>query len=262
MKNYPAMDFPKFTIITPSFNQGVFLEATITSVLAQNYPNLEYFVIDGGSTDSSADIIKKYSNQIAFWVSEKDRGQSHAFNKGLQKATGEIVGWINSDDIYYDGVFEEAVAFFEDHPDVDFVFSDYKFIDENDILIKTRKEIPFDYEIYRWTKNCYHANCAGFFRKRCFDRVGGLREDLQFGMDYELYLRFGKAGLKSAHKSSFWGGYRLHSMSKTILASAKQKMDAETIYKEYSEEKKFKALWILYYKLFRLGKKLLSGCYW
>ena len=98
-------DLPRISIITPSFNQAQFLEQTIKSVLDQGYPNLEYFIIDGGSTDGSADIIRRYSKQLTYWVSEKDRGQTHAINKGLERATGEIIAYINSDDLYVPGAF-------------------------------------------------------------------------------------------------------------------------------------------------------------
>jgi glycosyltransferase involved in cell wall biosynthesis len=104
------MNLPKITIITPSYNQGEFLEDTFRSVLDQNYPNLEYFVVDGGSTDNSVDIIKRYTEHFDWWVSEKDRGQSHAINKGLERATGDIVTWLNSDDFFYPGALDHRAG--------------------------------------------------------------------------------------------------------------------------------------------------------
>ena len=106
------MNYPKISIVTPSFNQGIFLEATIQSVLNQNYPNLEYIVIDGGSTDNSVKIIKKYEKYLSYWVSESDRGQSHAINKGFTISTGEIMGWLNSDDLYTSGALNHVANVF------------------------------------------------------------------------------------------------------------------------------------------------------
>jgi glycosyltransferase involved in cell wall biosynthesis len=111
-------DLPVVTIVTPSYNQDQFLEQTIVSVLNQDYPRIEYLIIDGGSTDGSVEIIRRYENRLAFWVSESDRGQSHAVNKGLQRANGEILGWLNSDDVYCPGAVRAAVDFLELHPDV------------------------------------------------------------------------------------------------------------------------------------------------
>ena len=109
---------PKITIVTPSFNQGQFIEETIRSVLDQNYPNLEYLIIDGGSTDQTIEVIRKYERQLSYWVSEKDRGQVHAINKGLARATGEIFGFLNSDDLYVPGTFEVVGEYFEKHPEL------------------------------------------------------------------------------------------------------------------------------------------------
>src|ERR1043165_8570399 len=122
------MNLPKITIITPSYNQGEFLEDTFRSVLEQNYPNLEYFVVDGGSTDASVDIIKRYADHFDWWVSEKDRGQSHAINKGLERATGDIVTWLNSDDYYPPDILHFVAQMFDD-PNVHLINGDCEIID-------------------------------------------------------------------------------------------------------------------------------------
>jgi glycosyltransferase involved in cell wall biosynthesis len=108
---------PRVTIVTPSFNQAGFLEETIRSVLSQEYPNLEYFIIDGGSTDGSVELIQRYANRLAGWVSEKDRGQADAINKGFSRATGEVIAWLNSDDIYCPGAIHAAVSALQAHPE-------------------------------------------------------------------------------------------------------------------------------------------------
>lgn len=255
---------PTISIITPSFNQGKFLEKTIQSVLSQQYPNTEYIIIDGGSSDDSVNVIKKYENQLSYWVSEKDRGQSHAFNKGLAKATGEIIGWINSDDIYLGESLFQAARYFQDHSTVDIVFSDYWYIDETGKFIKRRKEIPFVNGVYLWTGDCYHANCAGFFRKRVFEKIGGLDESLHFGMDYELYLRAAKAGCVFGHEREYWGAYRLHGESKSIRSHHLQQQDAMKILNRYKPAM-VSPLGIWYrregFKLFRIIWKFFLGSY-
>jgi len=256
----------RFSIIVPSYNQGKYIEKTLNSILQQNYPDLEIIVIDGGSSDETINILKTYDNEIFYWVSEKDYGQSHAFNKGLNVATGDIIGWLNSDDIYYFNTINSAKNFFQKNKNIDIVFANYDFIDEKDNVLFTRKEILFDLEIYYWTKNCYHANLAGFFRKKCFDRCGGLREDLHFGMDYELYLRFGVNGCKYGHIKEIWGGYRLHEDSKSITSSTKQKIDGEKIHIEYRKHFGKGFLFCqnwnsFYYQSKRRIKKIFSGAY-
>src|SRR5262245_14464164 len=113
--------FPKITIVTPSLNQGQFIEETIQSIIGQRYPNMEYFVIDGGSTDDTLSILRKYDDRIDFWVSAADKGQAAAINKGFARASGEILGWLNSDDTYEPGVFAEVARSFQEHPDVDVI---------------------------------------------------------------------------------------------------------------------------------------------
>ena len=115
---------PKISIVTPSFNQGRFLEETILSVLNQRYPNLEYIVIDGGSTDESVDIIRRYENRLAYWISERDNGQVPAINKGLEQATGDIFAFINSDDVYLPGAFAAVAEYFENYPECEWVCGD------------------------------------------------------------------------------------------------------------------------------------------
>jgi glycosyltransferase involved in cell wall biosynthesis len=121
---------PKVSIITPSFNQGKFLEASICSVLEQNYPNIEYIIVDGGSQDESVEVIKKYQDRLAWWVSEKDKGHADALNKGFSRATGEILAWLNSDDIYFPNAISEVVAVLTSHPEVGMVYGDAELIDD------------------------------------------------------------------------------------------------------------------------------------
>ena len=138
------MTQPKVSIITPSYNQGQFIEETILSAKNQDYPNIEHIVIDGNSTDSTLDILHKYDNDI-IWISEPDRGQSDALNKGFRIATGEIIGWLNSDDIYLPGAVKKAVDALMNNPKFDIVYGDYLIIDENSKVLLKKREINFDH---------------------------------------------------------------------------------------------------------------------
>ena len=255
----------KVSIITPSYNQGQFIERTIKSVLNQKYPDLEYIVIDGGSTDNTVETLKRYNEYLTYWISEKDKGQSNAFNKGYYKSTGEIIGWLNSDDIYYDNAIQRAVEIFKSNPGIDVVFSNYHYINNNDIIVHSRKEIPFNFKLAFFTKEISAANAAGFFRRNCFEKFGLLREDLQYGMDQELYMRLAFNGCKFKHVKDFWAGYRLHEFSKSVSANDKQKSDAQIIFNEYYKKINPSKLQILFYpvfyKYYRYFKKFLTGCY-
>ena len=224
---------PRVSIITPSYNQASFLAETLESIFAQAYPETECLVIDGGSTDGTIDVLRGFDNQLDYWVSEPDRGQSHAFNKGLEKATGGIIGWLNSDDLYLDNSIWRGVEYLAANPSIDIVFSDYIFIDPDSRFIKQRKEIPFSFQTYVWTADCYHANCAGFFRRRVFDTLGGLDETLHYGMDFEFYLRAAHAGFRVGHIHQYWGAYRLHPSSKSMRRLDVQKADAARVVSEY-----------------------------
>ena len=254
----------RISVITHSFNQGRFLEATLQSVLAQRYPDFEHIVIDGGSRDESVSVLEKHNDALAYWVSEKDRGQSDAFNKGLRKATGDIIGWLNSDDIYIGDCLKQVADYFVAHPEVDVVFSDYWFIDEHGNFLRKRKEIPFRIGVYLWTGDCYHANCAGFFRRRVFEKIGGLDEGLHFGMDYDFYMRAAEAGFRFGHVHECWGGYRLHDQSKSISAHHLQIQDALLVSERHRPPNVtgFGSRWRYYaYKSFRIAWKALIGSY-
>lgn len=205
--------FPKISIITPSYNQVEFLERTIKSVLDQNYPNLEYIIIDGGSTDGSVDIIKKYADRLAYWVSEADQGQTNAINKGLQIATGDWVAWQNSDDIFYPGSFASLAAASERCPDADLIIGDINLIDRYDKVLRDVCYVTPSY----WAmlaEGMLLANQAAFWRQRAHSEVGMLNESLNFAFDYEWFLRL-TMGRNGYHVSEIWGGYRLHDATKT-----------------------------------------------
>jgi glycosyltransferase involved in cell wall biosynthesis len=207
-------DCPKVTIVTPSFQQGDFIERTILSVLNQQYPNLEYLVQDGGSKDSTVDVLKKYQSQLTGWVSEKDNGQSQAINLGLAKSTGDIMAWLNSDDLLLPGALEIVIAYFKKHPEVDVVYGNRLMIDENDMEIGRWIVPGHNSKVLSWAD--YIPQETLFWRRSIWDKAGGeIDETFRFAMDWDLLVRFRQAGAKFAHIPEFLGAFRIHEQQKT-----------------------------------------------
>lgn len=205
---------PKISIITPSYNQGQFLEETILSVLNQNYSNLEYIIIDGGSTDNSVDIIKKHEGRLAYWISEKDRGQAHAINKGFKRATGEVVNWLNSDDLLEQGALEILAKEIEKVPTSDFYFGDFSVINSEGIKLFSRKSGPYKFNTLFWGRQL-SSQPAVFFRRKLLENIGYLDESLNFCMDTEFWIRAASNGAKFHQIKSTLGIARMHSDAKT-----------------------------------------------
>ncbi len=205
------------SVITPSFNQARYLETTIRSVLEQDYPHIEYIIVDGGSTDGSSEIIRKYSEKLAWWVSEKDKGQTDALNKGFARATGDILAWINSDDTYEPGAISSAVQFLTDHPEIGMVYADTNFIDENDRVIGHFPAAHTD--LPRLRRGYVHIpQQATFFRASLWKQVGPLDPSFYFAMDYDLWVRFARLAPFAYLPGPLWANFRLHSSGKTIAA--------------------------------------------
>jgi glycosyltransferase involved in cell wall biosynthesis len=211
--------WPRVSIVTPSYNQGQFIEETIRSVLLQGYPDLEYIIIDGGSTDGSVDIIRKYEPWLAYWVSEPDKGQADAINKGWRKATGEFLSWLNSDDILLPNALVQAVSHLVANRDSLLVYCDQRVIDENS---NTLFEIHLpDFELRDVIRSWLNpVNQPGFLmRSEVLKCVGFLDENLSFSMDFDYWLRISlhcKTG-KIDHVRQIWSCFRRHSQSKSSL---------------------------------------------
>jgi glycosyltransferase involved in cell wall biosynthesis len=224
------MAFPSISIVTPSYNQGQYLEETICSILDQKYPNLQYIIIDGGSTDNSVEIIKKYEKHLSYWVSEKDKGQTDAINKGIAKCTGEIFNYINSDDILLPRSLERVAATWNEGAIWQVGWCKYLEIGGGDWPYVVR-------DIGRkadWFLENPIPQQSSFFARKIFDQIGLFREDLHYCFDYEYWMRMHfKAGLKPAVVRQCMSAFRLHDSSKTVTVWDKFMKEFDIIWAEY-----------------------------
>lgn len=241
---------PKITIVTPSFNQGEYLEETILSVLNQNYPNLEFIIIDGGSTDNSIDIIKGYQTKLNYWVSEPDLGQSDAINKGFNKSTGDIFCWLNSDDIFQENTLNTIGKYFSDNPDCSFVTGDGDFISEDKEKIFFKKNgKSYDFmNLLKYHKGNFLPQPSVFFKKEVIDQVGLLNLDLKYTMDLDLWLRIIKKN-KLFYINKTLSSLRQHKDAKTTRDNEQAMNEVEFVVSKHARNiKTFKYL-ILKYEL-------------
>jgi glycosyltransferase involved in cell wall biosynthesis len=206
--------FPLVSIVTPSFNQAAYLEETILSVLNQDYPNIEYIIVDGGSTDGSVEIIQRYANRLAWWVSERDKGQTDAINKGFARAKGEIFAWLNSDDTYLPHAVREAVGYLQSHPQAAMVYGDANLIDQSGRVVGKFPARQTDYR--RLRRGYVHIpQQSAFFRADLWRSVGPLDPSFFFAMDYDLWVRLARLA-PLVYVPRLWANFRLHGDAKTI----------------------------------------------
>lgn len=203
----------KISIIIPSYNQGQFLEEAIISVISQHYPNVEIIVMDGGSTDNSVEIIKKYNNYITYWQSQKDYGQSNAINEGFRRATGSFVTWLNSDDVLLNGSLQAVDKTIQNNPQINWFLGNVLWMDRDGRITKVGK---VEKENWKWNKHFLLSNGgpSAFIRKSCLQQLGWLREDFHYMMDTELWYRFIKNKHPFVRINQYCWGLRLHEAAK------------------------------------------------
>jgi glycosyltransferase involved in cell wall biosynthesis len=223
---------PLVSVVTPTYNQVAFLGDTIESVLGQDYPHIEFRVLDDGSTDATPSVLAEYTGRL-LWESHANRGQTATINKGWQQATGDILTWLNSDDTFLPGAVGWAVRYLEEHPDVDIVFGDTLFTDADGTPIEPSRPVgPFDYE--RFVVDCFNpvAQPSAFLRRRVVENTGPLDPSYYYFMDWDYWLR---AGIhhRIVHEPVLLSTYRLHAESKTVAHARRSAPELERMYRHY-----------------------------
>lgn len=255
------MNYPKISIVIPSYNQGRFIEDTLLSVINQAYPNLEILVIDGGSNDNSVDIIRKHASHISYWVSEPDGGQTKGLIKGFNRATGDIWCWLNSDDLHTPHTLFEVADSFREYPKVDAIFGDTIWIDERGTPLRAQREIPFNRFLWMYTYN-YIPGMSMFWRKEIYKKTGGLNPEYDLAMDADLWIRFADMG-RLKHVRAVWSRMRFYPEQKNRRLRIKSDIEDLQIRTRYwngtipplHRVKCFTA------QLIRMAWKFMTGCY-
>jgi len=215
----PPEPAPAITIVTPSFQQGRFLERTIYSIVSQQYPRLEYIVQDGGSSDGTLDVLHRFDSLLTRWASERDDGQADAINRGFHGSTGEVMAWVNSDDLLLPGALASVARFLVEHPEIDVVYGYRLTIDEDDARIGTWITPPHDDRVLTFAD--FVPQETLFWRRRVWDAVGGrVDPGFEYALDWDLLLRFHEAGARMARLPRFIGAFRVHDEQKTTASHA------------------------------------------
>ena len=228
--------WPRITIVTPTLNQAAYLERTILSVLNQNYPNLEYIILDGGSRDGSDAIIEKYSRYLSYWRSQSDGGQAAALKEGFDRATGEILAWINSDDMYFPGVLRQIGDMMRSHPETDISYGNMDLLDACGEVVAERRLADCSRRIInvgiRYGGLGFYQPAA-FWKKTLYDRVGGIDPSLCFDMDNDLFIRFALSGACFTFIGRPLVGFRIHEASKTFALQDPRKSEIPLLLSRY-----------------------------
>jgi glycosyltransferase involved in cell wall biosynthesis len=253
---------PKITVITTCYNHAPYIEATIQSVISQRYENLEYIVIDGGSTDGSREIIERYRDYITDFFVEPNTLQVEKLIKGFARATGDIFCMLNSDDLFEPNALHEVGQYFLDNPQVRVVYGDYSWIDTQGNLIRRKKELGFNRFIYLYDTN-YVPQPSTFWRRDLYEEVGGLKLEYEITLDLDLWIRFADV-TQLHHVHKFWSKYRVHPKQKSKSNNTQLREETESIMRRYigNEPSWSIAVKAKVAKAIRLTGQLFTGCYW
>lgn len=233
------LDWPKISIVTPTLNQGKYIEETILSIIKQNYPNLEYIIIDGGSTDNTVEIIKKYEKHISYWVSEKDRGQAHAINKGLEKATGDIFQWINSDDYLEDGALLNIAKAFKSN-DVDVVAGKTVYFKNNGFEEPIQQARLSAKGLVKWEKGVRFVQPGVWLKRQKIIGCGGIDEQFHYAFDWDMFIRYLSKNRRVQYIDDILVYFRLHDESKTESSIDKFRKEEMQIIEKILHQSNFK----------------------
>lgn len=254
--------WPKISVVTVSYNQAEFLESTLRSVLDQAYPNLEYIVIDGGSTDGSKEILERYSDAFDYWVSEPDEGQTHGLIKGFQRTTGNIQCWLNSDDLFEPDALRIVAGYFMRDPNVRFLYGDSIWIDRDGHPLRPKNEIPFNRFIWTYDYN-YFPQPSTFWRRDLYEQVGGLDVQFNLALDSDLWAKFATV-TRPRHIPRVLSRMRFYPEQKNQRLRADSNREDWIIRQRYVGDVSLRTRRInkLIAKALRIVWKLGTGCYW
>lgn len=253
--------WPKITVVTPSYNQGRFIEETIRSVIDQDYPNLEHIVMDGGSTDETTAILERYSDHLAYWTSEPDEGQTDALIKGFDRATGDVLCWLNSDDLFEPGTLRFVGELFSQRPDVRFLYGDSTWVDPDNRYLKPKKEHAYNRFIWLHDHNFFpQPSC--FWRRDLYEEVGGLDKRFDLAMDADLFIRFAET-TKPIHVRRTFSRMRSYPEQKNKkfrVQSDKEDAEIRARFVSPAPQVVRRTRWLVA-KSLRVGMKVVAGAY-
>lgn len=255
------MQTPKISVVVPSYNQASYLGATLASIVDQCYPNLELIVMDGGSTDGSVEVIKGFGNEITYWQSQKDGGQTAALVDGFDRSTGDIQCWLNSDDLHLPYTLSEVAAYFVRNPAVDAVYGDTVWIDAEGNELRKHKEIGFYRFLWTYTYN-YIPGMSMFWRRGIYEKAGGLNPSFNLAMDADLWIRMADIG-RIKHVRRYWSKMRFYPEQKNVRLRAQSDEEDMKIRRRYwvGARPRFYGTKKAVAALSRIGLKALTGCY-
>lgn len=256
------MQWPRISVVTPSFNQAQYLEQTLDSVAQQHYPNLEHIVIDGGSSDGSVEILERRSSDLTYWVSEPDNGQTDALIKGFARATGEVLCWLNSDDLFEPTTLREVGTWFASHPHARVVYGDATWVDSENRILRRNRQHHFNRFVWLYHYN-YLSQPSTFWRADLYREVGGLDPAFQLAMDGDLWIRFAER-TRLHHVRRLWSRERSYPEQKNKRLRAQSDREDRLIRERYMGKEA--ALVVRAKKVAavacRVAFKTAQGCYW